>query len=78
MLLLLVNLVKTVIWKFRNTRKHEKKKDSITSLKYNLIWKIKVKCLADFHVLHKNKFTEFWCKSNVICQVIDNKPVFLL
>ena len=76
MLLLLVNLAKTIIWQCHNTRKHEEKKDSITSLKYNLIWKIKVKCLADFHVLHKNNF--FGCKFNVICQVIDNKPVFFL
>jgi hypothetical protein len=78
MLLLCTNIIKSAIWKFRNTRKHERKKESVNSIKHLVIWKLKVRCFADYNRYTAAKFQSFWCKNNIFCQLVDNQPVFLL
>ena len=78
MLLLIVNLVKSQIWKFRNTSKHEKKKFDINVLSQSVVNLLKYRCAADFLRLTRKDFKLVWCKNDIFAQMTFDNFVFLL
>ena len=79
MFLLFVNTTKYQIWKFRNTRKHERKKESQDVIFASIISCLKLRCHVDFYRLSLNDFKRYWCRNSTLATCTDEHNfVFLL
>jgi hypothetical protein len=52
--------------------KNLKRKMLIQTLYLNFLSQLKLRILADFERLPTMKFNEYWCNSNLFCNVNDN------
>lgn len=71
----MISCIKHIIWRKRNSMKHDRINVSSNNILYQFKNELKHRCKTDYQRLNNDCFRKYWCKNEVLCTIADNSLV---